>query len=572
MRLAYAVAIAMVAEGCGGSGAELLVDLKTDLVPGFEVDAIVVTLSREGGRVDGQTSSAVADQDFGAGVRVATFEGLPGREHGVRVQLMLAGEPVIARDALLVVSGRTAVTLVMTRDCRGVTCDDPGASACLAGRCVDPRCVEESPGACGAPECAAASGCSEGAACTRAACVVGACLYPPASGACGPGDRCDPDVGCVPADEGPLDAGMGDPDAGSGGCRSEVYAGGDVSCAIDAASVLSCWGSNDRGKLGIASMDTSMWPSPQTVGALSDVQRVVVGADHVCAIAAAQTLWCWGGDTFGQVGSPGAAEDRDEPFETMAGVAAVAAGAFHTCSALAGEDGLLCWGRNTTLQLGIADGADRDAPTATQLDAGVFTMLSAGRFHTCGVVGAEVLCWGAGAEGQLGDATLGPMRATTSPVQGLPASRVVALASGDQHTCALDELGAVHCWGSNLEGQLGNPEAIDLSSTALAVATAESFVGLAAGTDHTCALTAEGEAYCWGDNDFGSTGHAGGLDQTTPAVVTAVPPLVALAAGLHHTLGLAEDGSIWGWGRNAFGELGDGTTEMRPPTLTVACD
>jgi hypothetical protein len=65
-----------------------------------------------------------------------------------------------------------------------------------------------------------------------------------------------------------------------------------------------------------------------------------------------------------------------------------------------------------------------------------------------------VLCWGANANGQIGDGTT-TEHVTPVPVIGL-GSAAGAIAAGQWHTCALTSIGAVKCWGYNLNGGLGD--------------------------------------------------------------------------------------------------------------------
>jgi hypothetical protein len=228
----------------------LIVDVKTDLLPVGEFVVIRTEVSREpfeprvepGRRID---LLVTADQDFLSGVRVADVEGLATGTSYVRVAALgPGGELILDRITLVTVRGRVALTVLLTRSCRGVTCPpdgSPNLSACLGGRCVDPACSPENPAACGTLDCDATRPCVvEGATCVDAVCAGGACLVTPDHSACAADERCDVDRGCVLRD-GTM------PDAGSCPARETVCTDGadddcdgDADCADSDCDGVSC--------------------------------------------------------------------------------------------------------------------------------------------------------------------------------------------------------------------------------------------------------------------------------------------------------------------------------------------
>ena len=148
-------------------------------------------------------------------------------------------------------------------------------------------------------------------------------------------------------------------------------------------------------------------------------------------------------------------------------------------------------------------------------------------------------------------------RWTAGGPEAAPASERRTLAVGSLHSCALTAAGAAYCWGQNSYGQLG-----DGSSTTraipVAVAGAPAFTEIVAGAFHTCALTAEGAAWCWG---YGHSGNLGDGTTTyarpTPAPVAGGHRFVELAAGRIFTCGRRADGVALCWGNDLFGQLGD---------------
>ena len=242
-------------------------------------------------------------------------------------------------------------------------------------------------------------------------------------------------------------------------------------------------------------------------------------------------------------------------------------GIAHTCG-LTGGGAAYCWGRNRWGQLGSSQniGTTDPNPAPVGVQGGLaFTRLTAGLDYTCGLTGAgAAYCWGSNIVGELGStANSGEFIANPSPVQVASTQAFVALEAGSSHTCGLTAEGVVYCWGYNLWGQVGGgvpAGVVTPNPTPVEVAVGVPFAQLEAGENHTCALTAGGEAYCWGRNNFGQLGTDLNLNTATP---TTVPQLVgggltftSLAAGGTHTCGLIAEGSAYCWGNNERGALG----------------
>jgi hypothetical protein len=189
-------AILHTLSACEGSSGALLVDVRTDLAPGLEFDSIRTELDGAGP----QSRGAGADDDYRVGVRVAEYTDVQRGTRSVQVSLLRGGVSLMTRRVRVDFQGSRVVTVVLTRDCRGVTCPlSPGGAEteCLGGRCVEPNCSDDQPDACGSAECADATDCVSGVPCVRAECITGACLFVGDSSACESGEVCLPDEGCV---------------------------------------------------------------------------------------------------------------------------------------------------------------------------------------------------------------------------------------------------------------------------------------------------------------------------------------------------------------------------------------
>lgn len=251
---------ALTLPGCSSGGRVLVVDVKTDLQPGVEHDAMRTTVTASSGEPVLQTTVADPGADFLRGVRAARFEGLPRGALDIEVALLSQGSVVVSRPVRVDLrGGTTGVTAVLTRTCRDVACPQPGGdprlTACHGGRCVDPTCTEEAPDACGAPTCAGEGDCAPPSECTFGACVLGACLAPVDDDLCAPGTRCDPTVGCVAdvvSDAGHPDAGLPDAGCPDAPCRlvaPQCGCGGGGCYVVDGARQCRPAGSRAAGDL-----------------------------------------------------------------------------------------------------------------------------------------------------------------------------------------------------------------------------------------------------------------------------------------------------------------------------------
>jgi hypothetical protein len=186
------------------------------------------------------------------------------------------------------------------------------------------------------------------------------------------------------------------------------------------------------------------------------------------------------------------------------GITAIAAGRHHTC-ALTGAGAVKCWGYNYYGQLGDGTTTTRTTPVRVAgLDSGV-TAIGAGVHHTCAMTTEGGRCWGYNGYGELGDGTR-TSRSTPVDILGLDDSLTV-LTAGFDHTCALTSTGAVKCWGRNNWGQLGDGTGWDRLAPVDVLGLSGGAIGVAAGENHACAVTSNGDVQCWGDNRNGQLGN-----------------------------------------------------------------
>ena len=347
-----------------------------------------------------------------------------------------------------------------------------------------------------------------------------------------------------------------------------VATGGRHSCVVTFGASVQCWGANERGQLGDGTL-AGRGAVGRVVGDLSFVQ-VSAGLAHSCAVTRMGDVYCWGNDARGQLGDATTVR-RNAPVRVAGDgrYVAVRAGGAHSCG-LTTAGTVACWGANDRGQLGDGSHTARTVPVRTQLPEGVSVRaVATGNAHACALDDeGRLYCWGANAAGQLGDGTRNE-RALPVPSGG--ALRFAALAAGGAHSCGVTGDGAVHCWGANESGQLGTGDRTPRSTPAPTVLPAGArIVQLALGAAHSCALAVGGEAWCWGRNAAGQLGDGTVEPRPTPVRVRDAASLASLSAAVSHSCGVTTGGQVLCWGSNSDGQIGDSTrAARRTPTPTA---
>jgi alpha-tubulin suppressor-like RCC1 family protein len=220
--------------------------------------------------------------------------------------------------------------------------------------------------------------------------------------------------------------------------------------------------------------------------------------------------------------------------------------------------------------LGNGSTADSAAPVdVSGLNGGVIA-IAAGDDHTCAITNSGgVKCWGYNDSGQLGEGTTTDSSVPVDVVGLSGGAR--SIAAGWGHTCALTVRDGILCWGSNKYGQLGDGTAKETRGSIGAVAGLSSGVeALSASGGQSCALTTGGGVKCWGSNKYGQLGDGTAENRNMPVDVSRLGRGVEIVAvGWNHACA-ATGGGVKCWGWNYFGQLGDGTNTTRSTEAAVS--
>jgi alpha-tubulin suppressor-like RCC1 family protein/uncharacterized protein YjbI with pentapeptide repeats len=396
-------------------------------------------------------------------------------------------------------------------------------------------------------------------------------------------------------------------------------------CALTNTGAAYCWGKNDVGQIGGGSTTNRLVPTAVTMptGAVfKSIDAHGVGS-HTCALTSTGTVYCWGMNSSGQIGD-GSNTNRLVPTAVIipggVTVTAIRPGNGHTC-ALTSTGMAYCWGDNGYGKLG--NGTTYSwTPVAVTMPTGVtFTAIDAGTYHSCALTSAgTAYCWGNNDNGQLGvgdtvhrnvptcvgSACVQPTPTSTSTRTSTPTrtstvtqtstrtntptksrtptnsatlvpgsnpwSNLTAIAAGGSSTCALNSAGNAYCWGNNQYGNLGNGTTTNSNApVAVTMPTGVTFASIGAGAGHSCALTSTGMAYCWGDNGLGRLGNGTTTNSSTPVAVTmpAGVTFTSISVGSSHNCAITTIGTAYCWGENSQGKIGNGTTTSSTTPVAV---
>lgn len=341
---------------------------------------------------------------------------------------------------------------------------------------------------------------------------------------------------------------------------------------------ISTVGDGSQGQLGSGARGTRL--TFGTAPGPTNVSQVDGGRDHVIALDGAGAVWAWGNGPDGALGL-GSTADKLTATKVpgLSNVAQVTTG-HHYSMALQANGTVRAWGSNVLGQLGDGTTTNRLSPV-TVLAAGSAPLsgvveVAAGRdFTMARKADGSVWAWGGGASGELGDGTTPTSRVTPEQVLGL--TGVIALAGGRNHALALRSDGTVWSWGNNSSGQLGDGTRTHRSLPVKVGGLPGRVRAVSAGAEHSVAVLADGRVFTWGQGRYGQLGSGSTAIRRTAAPVAGLSgvSITTVDSGRDHTLLVSAAGDLWTFGRNDFGQIGNGEktlTRSTPYRVTTFSD
>lgn len=317
----------------------------------------------------------------------------------------------------------------------------------------------------------------------------------------------------------------------------------DLSTATDHACAIAggqgyCWGGSISGIRG----DGSSVNAVHTVkvekdagGDLDNLVKIAAGPSHNCAIDNTGQVWCWGSNTFGQIGDltttirrKAVAVQKDNGgggSTAFNNASEIMVANYYSC-AVDTSNQLWCWGRgatgglstNSTANSSKAIKALKDNGAGGTTDFNDAVALTHTLIGGCATTTSKgVWCWGYGSHGQIGNGSFSASlyaKQVTRDTDSAALADIEKLEGSNYQVCAVDGSNSLWCWGSNKRGHLSNNllydyasnRATQVSATADNATKVTDAIDVTVGTFHTCYLNSSNQVSCWG---FGAAGVYG---------------------------------------------------------------
>jgi len=246
---------------------------------------------------------------------------------------------------------------------------------------------------------------------------------------------------------------------------------------------------------------------------------------------------------------------------------------YGTFCGISSKAALYCWGDD------LLTGEPLVQPKL--IDKGPWSQVGVGLRYLCALHAENkyVYCYGEGYDGQLGDGSpVGEVSRVNKLTPIVGSREFTDISVGTYHSCALTPEKSAFCWGLNDFGQLGTGDNVSSSTPLPVFSDMDNWKEISAGSDHTCATKTNEEGWCWGHNNY---------KQVSPTAddLTLIPSKLsgnwkAISAGDRFSLGIDSTGAGYGWGLSEIidvdfaigGLLGDESELCLNPQTGEICD
>ncbi|TDH27774.1 T9SS type A sorting domain-containing protein [Segetibacter sp. 3557_3] len=328
-----------------------------------------------------------------------------------------------------------------------------------------------------------------------------------------------------------------------------VFAGGSFTMAVRSDGTLWGWGNNNEGQLGTSNTTYSV-PTPVQSGSDNNWVMVQGGGSHTLALKSNGTLWSWGANLSGQLGNGTTSGSNANPVPAQVGTdtkwVGIATGFAHSLG-FKSDGTLFGWGNNEKSQLGNGTNTNVLIPMLLNTDVKWLDVKQGALFTTALATDGRLWTWESNTHGQLGN---GNQTQQNSPGLMNNDNNWISVAAGFYYTLALKSNGTLWSWGGNFQGQLGNGTNTTFNQVPTQVGNDNKWTSIAAKGSHSLALKSDGTLWAWGNNADGQLGVGNTTVGLSPVQVGSDNKWASISVGFYHSIGLKSDGTLWSWGTN----------------------
>jgi alpha-tubulin suppressor-like RCC1 family protein len=247
---------------------------------------------------------------------------------------------------------------------------------------------------------------------------------------------------------------------------TSLSVGGAATCGVTTLNTIECWGSNASTQLGDSTItercpvfavegeSVSCSTTPRLVSSPITFKRVSVGTFSACALGVDGTAYCWGASALGTDATSQCGGCNKTPTAVASDLrfTDISVGYRFACAVSTGGRAY-CWGENSYGQLGIGTFTAKQQYPVAVSSTSSFVKVFTGGGHACGLDAAgAAYCWGVNISGAVGD---GSFTDTATPILIGNGLRFSSLSLGTFHSCGIATDGYAYCWGYNANLQLG---------------------------------------------------------------------------------------------------------------------
>lgn len=353
-------------------------------------------------------------------------------------------------------------------------------------------------------------------------------------------------------------------------CWDKVYCGSMHTIVLNQNKEVRTWGDNSNGQLGTWQVGDS--PNPVKIDSDSTLfwNKIDSDGNNVVGILDNGTLWSWGLNNNGQLGSGQSQYFQATP--TQIGYEKdwhfVSMGVHHAL-ALKEDNSLWGWGRNYEAEMGTLIKGFFNAPIQIGSEQNWITVSAGNNFGIA--IKSDSTLWGLSLAFY---ANKWDPNLNYPPIKLDSTHNWKSIAAGWGHFLAIQHDGSLWAWGENHFGETGIPSPVEGDSipNVSPLNSGNDWKMVSAGRNYSLGLKTNGTLWAWGRNDEGQLGIGlKGNNVPHPVQIGQDTDWTQISAGLLHAMALKSDGTLWAWGDNTYGQLGTGDYINHAAPIQLKC-